>query len=57
MLKNTIVIITGDNGMPFPRAKANVYDLGARVPLIVWGHSMGAMVAPLAVLGLEATEN
>ena len=37
LLKNTIVIITGDNGMPFPRAKANVYDLGARVPLIVWG--------------------
>ena len=37
LLKNTIVIVTGDNGMPFPRAKANLYDLGARVPLIVWG--------------------
>jgi arylsulfatase A-like enzyme len=23
--------------MPFPRAKANLYDLGCRVPLIVWG--------------------
>ncbi|HEX7863046.1 MAG TPA: sulfatase [Verrucomicrobiae bacterium] len=36
-LKNTIVIVTADNGMPFPRAKANLYDLGARVPLVVWG--------------------
>jgi arylsulfatase A-like enzyme len=34
-LENTIVIITSDNGMPFPRAKANVYDSGARVPLVV----------------------
>src|SRR5688572_23966206 len=30
-LKNTIVIVTADNGMPFPRAKANLYDLGSRV--------------------------
>ena len=34
-LDNTIVIVTSDNGMPFPRAKANVYDGGARVPLAV----------------------
>src|SRR5207249_1157187 len=26
MLENTIVVMTSDNGMPFPRAKANVYD-------------------------------
>lgn len=32
---NTVIIITGDNGMPFPRAKANLYDAGTRVPLIV----------------------
>jgi arylsulfatase A-like enzyme len=36
-LENTIVVITSDNGMPFPRAKANLYDLGARMPLaIAW---------------------
>lgn len=34
-LDNTIVIVTGDNGMPFPRAKANVYDGGTRVPLAI----------------------
>ena len=32
-LDNTLVIVTSDNGMPFPRAKANVYDGGAHVPL------------------------
>lgn len=35
-IDNTILIITSDNGMPFPRAKANLYDYGTRVPLIVW---------------------
>lgn len=26
-LDNTIVFVTGDNGMPFPRCKGNLYDL------------------------------
>jgi len=34
-LENTIVIVTSDNGMPFPRAKANGYDYGIHVPLAV----------------------
>ena len=34
-LENTILIVTSDNGMPFPRAKANVYDAGARMPLAI----------------------
>jgi arylsulfatase A-like enzyme len=34
-LDNTIFVVTSDNGMPFPRAKANVYDGGARVPLFI----------------------
>lgn len=33
LLDNTLVIITSDNGMPFPRAKANIYDAGSRVPM------------------------
>jgi arylsulfatase A-like enzyme len=40
-LDNTIVVISGDNGMPFPRAKATLYDLGTRVPLAVrWGDQV-----------------
>jgi len=34
-LDNTIVVITSDHGMPFPRAKASLYDAGARVPLAI----------------------
>lgn len=34
-LDNTIVIMTGDNGWPFPRGKANLYDAGTRQPLAV----------------------
>lgn len=33
--KNTIVVMTSDNGLPFPRAKANLYDSGTRMPLAV----------------------
>jgi len=34
-LENTIVIVTADNGMPFPRAKANSYEYGVHVPFAV----------------------
>ncbi|MDB4743113.1 sulfatase-like hydrolase/transferase [Planctomicrobium sp.] len=37
-LENTIVVVSGDNGMPFPRCKATLYDQGTRVPLAIrWG--------------------
>ena len=37
--ENTLIIITSDNGMPFPRAKANSYDEGTNIPLIMrWGN-------------------
>jgi arylsulfatase A-like enzyme len=32
-LSNTVVIITSDNGMPFPRCKANLYGMGTHMPL------------------------
>ncbi|MCW5965872.1 MAG: sulfatase, partial [Bryobacterales bacterium] len=32
---NTMVVVTSDNGMPFPRAKVNLYDAGVRMPLAV----------------------
>ena len=40
-LDNTIVVMTGDHGMPFPRGKANLYDLGTHVPLAIrWGNKI-----------------
>ncbi|MFT5854674.1 MAG: N-sulfoglucosamine sulfohydrolase [Verrucomicrobiales bacterium] len=42
-LDNTIIVVTGDHGMPFPRCKSNVYDSGARVPLAIrWGAKVKA---------------
>ena len=37
-LENTIVVMSGDNGLPFPRCKATLYDTGTHVPLAIrWG--------------------
>ncbi len=35
-LENTLIVMTSDNGMPFPRAKANLYDYGTRMPLVIY---------------------
>jgi uncharacterized sulfatase len=45
-LENTFVVIAGDNGLPFPRCKVELYDSGTRVPLAVrWGgHIQGGRV-------------
>ncbi|MDX2152918.1 MAG: sulfatase [Bryobacteraceae bacterium] len=34
-LENTLVAVTSDNGMPFPRAKAHIYEDGFHLPLAV----------------------
>ncbi len=34
-LDNTIIIVTADNGMPFPAAKANLQEFGTHVPLAI----------------------
>jgi arylsulfatase A-like enzyme len=34
-LDNTIVVITADNGWPFPRGKATIYEAGTHVPLAI----------------------
>ncbi len=58
-LDNTLVIVTADNGMPMPRAKANGYDYGIHVPLAVrWGkkRAEGAVIgAPVGFVDLSAT--
>ena len=33
-LDNTLIVVTSDNGMPFPRSKANLYDAGTRMPFV-----------------------
>jgi arylsulfatase A-like enzyme len=35
LVENTLVVITSDNGMPFPRAKTNLHDSGSRMPLAI----------------------
>ncbi|SDS64314.1 sulfatase [Gramella sp. MAR_2010_147] len=38
-LENTIIVVTSDNGMSFPSAKANAYEYGTHVPLAIrWGN-------------------
>ncbi len=40
---NTIVVMTGDNGWPWPHGKANLYDPGTRQPLVVrWPGKVAA---------------
>jgi arylsulfatase A-like enzyme len=63
-LDNTLIIMTGDNGIPFPRCKSQIYDMGVRVPLAVrWGSEIHPgrrltdfmSLADLAPTFLEAT--
>jgi uncharacterized sulfatase len=40
-LENTIIVVTSDNGMPFPRAKSTIYDYGVHMPLAIrWGEGI-----------------
>ena len=52
-LDDTLVVVTADNGMPFPRAKATVYDGGTRVPLVVrWPGQVRADAVSDAMVNL-----
>jgi arylsulfatase A-like enzyme len=40
-LENTLVVVTSDNGMPFPRIKGQEYDRSNHLPLaIMWGDGI-----------------
>jgi arylsulfatase A-like enzyme len=40
-LDNTIVVVTSDNGMPFPRAKGNGYEISNHMPLaVMWKNGI-----------------
>jgi N-sulfoglucosamine sulfohydrolase len=37
-LENTVIVVTADNGMPFPRAKGATYEISNHLPLAIrWG--------------------
>ncbi len=41
LLNQTLIVVTSDNGMPFPPAKTTLYDYGVRVPLAIrWGEHL-----------------
>ena len=35
LLENTIIVVTSDNGMPFPRVKGQVFPFDNRLPLAI----------------------
>jgi uncharacterized sulfatase len=40
-LDNTIVVVTSDNGMPFPRVKGHIFEDACHLPLAIrWGDGM-----------------
>ena len=52
-LDNTLIVMTSDNGMPFPRAKTQLYDMGTHVPLAVrWPARIGATLPATAFVSL-----
>lgn len=52
-LENTITVITGDNGWPYPRSKANLYDSGTHAPLaIMWPARIGPGRSSRALVSL-----
>ncbi|MFZ9935672.1 MAG: sulfatase [Luteolibacter sp.] len=58
-LDNTIVVVTSDNGMPWPRAKANLYEHGVHMPLAVcWTRQVPAgreVTDPVSLVDLAPT--
>jgi uncharacterized sulfatase len=39
-LDETLLVVTSDNGWPFPRGKTTLYDSGCRMPMVVrWGEA------------------
>lgn len=57
---NTLVILTTDHGVAFPRAKSTLYDSGTGVSFVVrppkaWGVAAGRIVEPISQLDLLPT--
>ena len=40
-LDNTLIVVTADNGMPFPRVKGQIYEHDFHLPMAIrWGSSV-----------------
>jgi len=55
ILDDTLIVVTSDNGMAFPRAKVNLYDGGLRMPLAMrWGRRVqGGLTATALVSHID----
>ena len=56
VFENTLIILLGDNGRPFPRNKTTLYDNGMKTPLIVhWpeGKFNSGAVSPSLVSAID----
>lgn len=57
--ENTVIIFTSDNGMPFPRSKATLYNHGVRMPLVIaWDRKikgMNVVKDPVSLIDLAPT--
>lgn len=56
VFENTLIILLGDNGRPFPRNKTSLYDNGMKTPLIVhWpkGKFKSGTVSPSLVSTID----
>ena len=57
VLDNTVIIVMGDNGRPFPRCKTRVYDSGMQTPFVVFwpkgingkGVQSGSLISSLDI--------
>ena len=56
VFENTLIILLGDNGRPFPRSKTTLYDNGMKTPLVVhWanGEFKGGAVSDSLVSSID----
>ncbi len=57
-LENTVIVVTADNGRPFPRCKTRLYDSGIKTPFIVHYPALvkpGVTDSMISVIDLSAT--
>jgi len=58
-LDNTVIVVTSDNGMPFPRAKTTAYNYGVQMPFAIrWGEinkTKKVIESPISLIDVAPT--